>query len=193
MKWEIIEKNLIYQKIAKIWEIRLRFEKFQGGFSQICHWFVLEKGNAVAGVLFDPKLKKVLLVRQFRPMGIFFPDDEQHQWMTEIIAGGLHTGENPKDGFLRECLEEAGIEPTNLKLIYRCYPSPGFYGERMYFYYAEFDSQNFNPTPKGLEQENENILPLLFSLEQIEKLLHEGYFADSKTIMGMLWLLNQHR
>ena len=189
MKWEVFDKKRIFDRVHQIWEISLRFELFQGGVSNLCRWFVLEKGYAVAGLIFDPRAKKVLLVKQFRPMVIFFPEDTNYSWMVEIVAGGLKAKEDPLLAFLREVKEETSLELAKAEKIMSFYPSPGFYGERVHLFYAEFDSKQLTLNPQGLVEENENVLPVLLSLEEVRKKLLEGFFIDAKTILALQWLL----
>ncbi|MGN0968968.1 MAG: NUDIX domain-containing protein [Oscillospiraceae bacterium] len=70
----------------------------------------------------------VTVVRQYR-----YPFS---QVLTEIPAGKLDPGEEPRTGALRELKEEVGAQAGELIDLGAIYPSPGFCREVLYLYLA---------------------------------------------------------
>ena len=70
----------------------------------------------------DPINKKIVLIQQFRP-GTISRDNQNY--LDEIVAGIIDSGETPEDTAKRECLEETGCEISNLTSIQGYFPAPG--------------------------------------------------------------------
>lgn len=93
---------------------------------------VVNRGDAVAALLYNTATEKYVLVKQFRP-GV--GDD-----IIEIIAGTMDVdGETPKSCIEREILEETGYVMLSCKLICSAYSSPGGSTEKMYIFQAITD------------------------------------------------------
>jgi 8-oxo-dGTP pyrophosphatase MutT (NUDIX family) len=97
--------------------------QYRNQFMQVVHtradfgdfrkdYFVIELGPR-AGIL-AISAGKVLLTKQYR----FLIDG--HSW--EIPGGRVDHGESPEVAATRECLEETGIECTNLQRLVEYYP-----------------------------------------------------------------------
>ena len=103
--------------------------------------------------------------------------------MIEFCAGKVEEGENPDETVIRECIEELGIEPINVKKLGMIIPSCGFSTEELYLYYGEVG--------KSLKQhldEDEELSICKYSLEDIEKMIENGQIDDGKTIATMYYL-----
>ena len=64
---EIIEKTTPFKGYFQIDRYRLRHRLFEGGWSGEMVREVFERGHAVAVLLLDPVLDRVVLIEQFRP------------------------------------------------------------------------------------------------------------------------------
>src|SRR3954465_10522416 len=84
---------------------RLRHRRFDGCMSEVITREVLERGNAVAVLPYDPHRDEVLLIRQFLP-GAYFGGHPPRP--LQIIAGMVGAGESEEDVARREAVEEAG-------------------------------------------------------------------------------------
>jgi nudix-type nucleoside diphosphatase (YffH/AdpP family) len=137
---------------------------------------VVNRGDAVAGLLFNTATQKYVFVKQFRP-GV---GDE----IIEIIAGTMDVnGESPEECFIREIEEETGYRVTSdCNLICSCYSSPGSLTEKVHIFIAE---TNNNKSGSGGGVGDEGIEIVEFSkgeiLENIEVLS-----KDSKTFIALL-------
>lgn len=181
-KVDIKKRAVLLNGFFKVEEVELSFEKFDGTMSPAISRFNLERGDAVAAILFNAKRRRVILVKQFRYASLA----KGTGWMTEIVAGLPDADEAPEESVRREVLEETGYETEKLERIFTFYVSPGITSERIHLFYAETG----NPAAKGggLEEENEDIQVLELPLDEALRQVETGEISDGKTIIGLLWL-----
>ncbi|MCD6420619.1 MAG: NUDIX hydrolase [Synergistetes bacterium] len=134
---------------------------------------IIEHRGAVAVV--PVKRDKIVLVRQYRKA--------VEEELLEIPAGTIEKGESPVECARRELVEEVGLYPLELKEVFRFYSSPGFCNEILYLYFCDKFEQRSVQTDEDEFLDIEEI-PLL----DVSRLLDEGVFKDSKTLIGMLYL-----
>lgn len=115
----------------------------------------------------------VYVVKQFR--------SPYAQILTEIPAGKLEPGEDPKFTAIRELSEETGLVAKDVIALGEIYPSPGYCGEILYLYMATgLEQKESHPDP-GEELYVEKI-PLSVLLDKIDK----NEIHDAKTIVAIL-------
>ncbi len=119
---------------------------------------------------------RVVMVRQYRYAA--------RQWLWELVAGGLEPGETPRQAARRELQEEAGYRARFCKLLLHFYPSPGVLSERMFV----VEASGLTPAPTNPDPD-ERIEVGIFTPAQIRKMLRQKRLQDSKTLVGLLWLL----
>jgi ADP-ribose pyrophosphatase len=88
---------------------------------------VVEHPGAVAIVAFDAD-GNVLLVRQFRLAA--------GKILSEIPAGTLNRGEDPRECAIRELQEETGYKPGKLEALGGIYVAPGYTTEFIHLFLA---------------------------------------------------------
>ena len=137
------------------------------------HREVVERGNSVSAIVYNPKNNTVILTSQFR-VG-------SGKEMVELVAGMIDKSENASDTMVREILEETGYETKTIEQISEFYLSPGGSSEKMFLFYAVVGEQV--ESGGGLESENEEIDIVEMSLSEFKN----TKFDDAKTIMGQLW------
>ena len=122
----------------------------------------------------------VLLERQYRYAA--------RDYMLELPAGRIDSGENALAAGKRELLEETGYTARKWTKALFFYPSPGFLEETMTVFLAE----NLKP---GIAQpeEDELIEHHLFPLSQVLRFIVTGRIRDGKTIASVLWLSHRLR
>lgn len=183
---EIKEDNSIGGEYFQLRSLSLRHRQFSGEWSP---WLVRElvcRQDAAAILLFDPKLKKLVMVEQFR-IGLVKRQHEQSPWLLEIVAGLLETGEDPVSTIKREAQEEAGCEVKQLHKIMEFYNTPGGFSEKTSLFYGTVDAQNAGGV-HGLAHEHEDIKVHLVAVEEILTALDNGQFVTSaSTALALQW------
>jgi ADP-ribose pyrophosphatase len=116
---------------------------------------------------------RVCVVRQYR-IGI-----EDFMW--EIPAGKLDTGEPPDSCAVRELREETGIVAARWTSLGLFIPAPGIYTEKIHLYLAE--GLEIGPPAPDVDEELElQWLPL----ESATAKVLSGEWNDGKTVVGLL-------
>ena len=129
---------------------------------------VLHRGGCCIA-LRDPADNKYYMVRQYRYA--------QQTEMLEFCAGKMEQGEDPAKTILRECDEELGVTAENVRAYGYIAPTCGYSSEKIYLYSGD----------KGKNvgthfDEDEQIEPEKYSLEEIEDMIARGEIFDAKTI-----------
>jgi ADP-ribose pyrophosphatase len=114
------------------------------------------------------------LVRQFR----YATGAE----LLELPAGTLEPGEPPLDAAHRELAEETGRSASELALLARLFPSPGYTSERMWLYLATGISE----AQPAVQDADEHIVLEPMDLDEAVARARRGGFDDMKTVAGIL-------
>lgn len=154
---------------------------------------LMDNGESVAfdlvehagGVAVVPLLdESVLLVRQ--------PRMAVEQDLLEIPAGKREGADDDVEERARaELEEETGYRAGRLVKVADFFVSPGFSTERIVVYLG-FDLTHVGAHPESTE----DIALVRLPLDEVRRMLAEGHFRDSKTIIGLYALLahlNQER
>jgi len=136
-------------------------------------------GDAAAVLPWDRKRDRVILIRQFR-----WPAFESgcRQLMIEAIAGKLD-GDAPETCATREAMEESGVAISGLRLVTRCFVSPGAVKERVSMFLADYDSTAQRAAGGGHEHEGEDIEVLERPLDEAYAMIASGAIIDAKTVL----------
>lgn len=162
--------NLIYDgKIIKVFKDEVILENGKTAYREIVEH---QKGVCIAlrdndGLFY--------VVKQYR---YAFKKD-----MIEFCAGKAEWDEDVLDAVKRECVEELGIEPINIKKLGVIIPTCGFCTEELHIFYGE--------AGKKLKQnldEDEDLVFKKYSLNEIEKMVDDGIIDDAKTIAALYYL-----
>jgi ADP-ribose pyrophosphatase len=109
-----------------------------------------------------------------------------NQFLWELPAGKLETGEEPLAGAQRELEEETGYRAKKWKLLTEYYASPGFLGESMKLFLAEgLVAGEAHP------EDDEQIEIRLVKLSEVVKAITNGEISDGKTLTGALLYAHQ--
>lgn len=169
MKEKTLSKNYVYR--GRIINVRNDDALLPNG--KPCQREVVEHGGGACVLAIDDD-RNCYLVRQYR-----YPYGEE---TLEIPAGKLDLGEDPKKCALRELTEETGLIATDVDLLCKMYPTPGYSSEIIYIYQAkEFTSGIANPD----EDEFLNIVKI--PINKALAMIKEGKIKDAKTIVALLW------
>ena len=126
-----------------------------------------------------PAVGQIILIRQYRYA--------INRWIWELPAGSLEPGEDPARAAARECEEEIGLLPGRVERIATLYPTPGFCDETM-VYYRCLDLRPPAPDSTARPDEDEDIEPRTFSVDEARALAASGELVDLKTAYGLTLL-----
>lgn len=118
---------------------------------------------------------KIVLVQQYR-FGC-----EQVLW--ELPGGGLDMNESIMQCGIRELAEETGYTGEDPVLLASCYPNP-FYLTNQLHYIA---LKNCRSTQISNWDENEELLVMEVSIQDVRKMVDSGYICNSMTLTGLFY------
>jgi 8-oxo-dGTP pyrophosphatase MutT (NUDIX family) len=121
-----------------------------------------------------PSKDEVILVRQYR--------HAIQRWIWELPAGTTDPGEALEIAAARECHEEVGLYPHAVTNLGTLFPTPGFCDEAMTFFLLE-DLRD--PGRAAAHDEDEQLEPKTFRLEELEAMARRGELEDMKTVCGL--------
>jgi len=118
---------------------------------------------------------RVLLERQYRHAA--------NDYLWEIPAGRIDSGEQALPAAKRELLEETGYSAARWRRIFKFFASPGFVSETMSVYLAT-GLQAGKAQPEADEVIQQRMVPLSTAV----RMVLNGTIRDAKTISSVLWL-----
>ena len=188
MKVEILKRERLLDDFFIVDSAELKFEKFDGTFSPVVRRLNLNRGDAVAVLIYLKDRDSFILIRQFR-FAVFEAGEEG--WIDEIVAGVVDD-ESPEECAKRECLEEAGYKIEELENIATIYTSPGITTEKVHIYLGLTSSSQKVSPGGGVESENEDIQIVEWTREQaLNKLLNQTV-KDGKTVLALQYFFLKH-
>ena len=137
-----------------------------------------DRGNGAVILLFNKIAKTVILTRQFRLPT--FINGNSDGMLIEACAGLLDK-DQPEVAIKRETEEETGYLVKKVKKIFEAYMSPGSVTEILYFFVAEYSSNEKVNEGGGIDGEDIDVLELPF--EKALAMIDTGEIKDGKTIM----------
>lgn len=174
----------IADSFLKLDRYEFETEKFSGG-TQVITRDVVERGNSVGVLGFDPVRDEVVLISEFRP-GCFVAGDDA--FTENLIAGGVAENESPLDAAVREMNEEAGLELRNPILVHPgAYLSSGGTSEKVAIVAGVIDASKAGGV-HGSADEAEDILTVVLSRELFLQRVRSGEVTDLKTLFAGYWL-----
>lgn len=173
---DLTEKTLssttIYDgKIVKVMRDQVSLPNGESAYREIVH----HNGGATVLAVKDDM---VYFVRQYRYA--------YREELLELPAGKLNEGEDPKHCAIRELEEETGLKATDVHLITKLYPSPGYTDEVIYVYLAK----DFVPGTMHLD-EDEFLGVVTLPLSTVKDMLDRGEIRDAKTIVALRYYLSK--
>ncbi len=184
MRWEITEREIVWQGFFRMERLRLRHELFAGGWGPAISRELFERGHAVAVLPYDPVRDRLVLLEQFRVGAL---GTGEFPWLLEIVAGMIEPGESPAEVARREALEEAGCGIRELVPLYRYYPSPGGSSETIRLFLGRVDSRGLGGI-HGLDAEDEDIRVRVVERATAMEWLAAGRIDSAAPIIALQWL-----
>lgn len=174
---QIVSRQLLSSGFAKLEKIVFRRRRRDGDTVELTRE-ILDPGDGVAILPYDPERGTIILIRQFR--GVAFLK-EQTEWLVEACAGKLE-GADPLERIIKETEEETGIRLTSQpRRIFSGYSSPGSFAERLSFFVAPYRAEDRVTKGGGLVKEGEDIEVLEMTLDAAIEMVERGAITDIKT------------
>ena len=187
---EVVHRKEMYRDFFYVEKVFLRHKLFNGGWGKEIGRELFVRGEAVAVVLYDPKLDLIGLVEQFRVGALNEPNGP---WCYEVVAGMVEAGESPEEVALRELVEEANVKPFSLEYICNYLSSPGGSDEKLHLYCGLCDLSNAGGI-FGLPEEGEDIRVHTLAANDVFAELLDGAFNNAAAIICLQWLqMNRER
>jgi ADP-ribose pyrophosphatase len=131
---------------------------------------------AVVPFLSDPAGDdpQILLLKQYRYAA--------EEFLYEVPAGRLDSGEDPRECARRELMEETGCEARRIEHLYTFYTTPGFTDERIHAFMAVglTHGQSHHETDEFISVET-------MTLSNALGLIEKGEIKDAKTALTILY------
>ncbi|MDX8402746.1 MAG: NUDIX domain-containing protein [Mariprofundaceae bacterium] len=182
MRYVIEDERTLYRGFFRLDALTIRHERFDGG-EQTVRRELLERGDAVAVLLYDPEADEVLLIEQFRVGPAVRKDDP---WLIEVVAGMIDEGETPREAAMREAIEEAGHAPRELIHLARYYSTPGGSSERIDLFLGIVDKHAPDNNGGGVDHEGEDIRRFWLPRAVAMRWLVEGRINSGAPMLALL-------
>lgn len=150
---KILSRRRGFDGFNKLDVFRLQHELFAGGLGQPIERELLDRGQAVAVLPYDPVADRLVLIEQFR-IGAY--GTGRHAWMVEVVAGRFDAGETAEEVAHREALEEIGRPVDRLEFLCRYMVNPACSTEAITLFGGRVDSESAEGI-HGLDHEGEDI------------------------------------
>ena len=166
---KVLSSAIVYE--GPIFGIR-RDEVIEPGGVRATREVITHPGSVVVlPVLPD---RRILLIRQYR--------HATRQYLWELVAGRMDSGETPAIAASRELIEETGFRARRFRIFLDVFPTPGFLEERMFILVAEGLTAG-----EAEPEEDEKIISRAYSQRQLEAMIRTGKLRDAKSIAGILF------
>ena len=182
-KFEIINKKNIHNGFFKMNEYILKYKKYDGSWSKEVKREIFGGAMVSAVLPYDPVKREIVLIQQFRPGTIA---KEFNNYLYEIVAGIIDSGEKAEDTAKRECLEETGCKIKKITPIQGYFPAPGSSESFYHLFLGEIDTFE-GERVMGLESENEDILVRSYKLSDAKEMMERGEILNGLTLIALQW------
>ena len=167
----------------------LEIEKHAGG-TQTRTWEVMERGNSVSVLGYDPARDVVVLVNEMRPGALVAGD---YPFTDNLVAGAMAEGESALEAAEREMKEETGLDLHDAQLVHPgAYVSSGGTSEKIALVVGRVDCSLAGGI-HGNANESEDILTVVLPAEEFIARSRRAEITDLKTLLAACWLAEHRR
>ena len=161
----------------------LDVEKHDGGRHTLT-WELMERGDAVAVLGYDPARDEVVLVNEIRPGALAAGD---YPYLDNLVAGGIGEDEPVLDAAVREMKEETGLDLRDPVVAHPgAYVSSGGTTERVAIVFGFVDTHAAGGV-HGSPHESEDILTVVLPAQEFVDRVRGGELNDMKTLLAGYW------
>ena len=170
-----IKKILLSNSFFKFWKYQFLVKSYNKKIKPYKIFReILNVGDVVFALCFNPEEKKFYLIKQFRPF--YYVRNKRLKY--EIVGGLVDRGESLVSAIKREINEEIGVKTKKLLKLTTYCPVPGYSDEIVHVYYAEVEKIKLKTLYN--KNENEEIKIFKLSLSELKKI------NESKTMQNVL-------
>ena len=174
-----------YKGFLTINRYEIEKDLHEGG-KQDMTWLIMERGNAVGILAYDPGTDEVVLVNEMRA-GILAAGG--YPYTDTLPAGGIARGETPEQAAIREMQEETGLDLKGARIIHdKAYVSAGGTSESISIVFGTIDITKAGGI-HGNEDEKENIKTTVMKSDDFMQAIKSGEINDLKTMVAGYWLM----
>ena len=160
------------------------------GDSRVVTWEVMERGNAVAVLGYDPMRDEVVLANELRP-GMLAAGD--YPFSDNLVAGSIAPGEDAMAAAVREMQEETGLELRDPQIIHPgAYVSSGGTSEKIIVVVGFVDASEAAGGVHGNPDESEDILTVVLHADEFIERVRAAAITDLKTLVAGYWFADHH-
>lgn len=179
----ILEETILYKGWSTLKKFVVDYTR-QDGRKEKHIREIYNSGDGAAVLMYNPKEKKILLIRQFRLPALL--SGHPTGFIIECCAGMLDELD-PEAAIIKEIKEETGYQVQEVNKIYEAFATPGAHMEKIHFYTAKYDASMKVHGGGGELSEQEDIEILEYGYDEIPGLLRSGSIIDAKTIILLQW------
>lgn len=173
----------LYSGFLKVNRYELDIEKHDGGRQRLT-WEVMERGDAVAVLGYDPARGEVVLVNEIRPGAVAAGDEP---FLDNLVAGGIGRGESIVAAAVREMKEETGLDLRAPFIVHPgAYVSSGGTSERIAIVFGFVDTTDAGGV-HGNPHESEDILTVVLPAGEFIERVRRNELSDMKTVLAGYW------
>lgn len=186
---EVQEKVALHAGFLRVFRYVFAIEKHGGG-THVVTRELMERGDSVAILGFDPARDAVVLCNEFRP-GLQVAGE--YAFRDNLVAGVIGAGESALAAAVREMHEETGLQLLQPELIHPgAYVSSGGTSERIALVFGLVDTANAGGV-HGNHDEQEDILTVVLPAAEFLRRIQAGEFNDMKTLLAGYWFAARQR
>ncbi|MDQ6955424.1 MAG: NUDIX domain-containing protein [Mariprofundaceae bacterium] len=182
MDYKLKSKRPLHRGFFHLDSYSIEHERFDGGTLHIEREH-LERGNAVAVLLYDAESDDVLLIEQFR-IGAAVRKD--NAWLIEVVAGMIDEGEDAQAAGRREAIEEAGYAPTSMQFLGKYYTTPGGSSEHITLFLGLVNRHEPIGGGGGMACEHEDIRHFWLPRAQAMQWIFNGRINSGAPMLALL-------
>lgn len=184
----IVSRTALHEGFLRMYRYRLEVQRRRGGSRHI-EWELMERGNSVGVLAWDPVRDEIVLGNECRPAALVVG---QEPYRDQLIAGALDAGESALDAAVREMREETGLVLREPRVIHPgAFASSGGTTEKIALVFGLVDAATAAGAIHGTDG-SEEVLTVVMPADTFLARVRSGEIDDFKTLLAGYWFA-QHR